>query len=167
MRAADAEAGLTSTPRANSGQSLRRSRGLFFGGSRLGRTKEMRMLLHYFVDDPEPIEVDEHGAPHAHELDPDSMELPSTKMFYGTAKADATRQQEATIGDFFTELPSWPLMEFSAFMALCRKATRVCQSSSRDAAVANCAALAELLDIALRVHRLYSTMGTLGPDEVR
>ena len=64
-------------------------------------------------------------------------------------------------------MPSWPLLGFNAFLALMRRATRVCRASDRPAAVATAAALCELVDIAVRTERNYRRMGTMGPNDVR
>ena len=43
----------------------------------------------------------------------------------------------------------------------------MCQTSKKQKAVVNAAALGELMDICLRVHRNYDRMGTLGENEIR
>ena len=147
---------------AKRGQSL----GAFGGLSAVGRAKETRMILHHFLGDAEPIETSEIGVPYMHELDED-MDLPDTKSTFNPA----ANMKDLTIKDFFNAkekaMPTWSLMGFQQFMALCRKAQRMCQASSRDGAAVNAAALGELLDIALRTYMRMQRLGELGPNDIR
>ena len=52
-------------------------------------------------------------------------------------------------------------------MTFCRKAQRMCLRSSREHADAKAAALGELIDIALRVHKTMERFGELGADSIR
>ena len=142
--------------------------GMLVNRSAVGRAKETQMIQYYFIDCPTPIKV-EHGSsvPFPSELD-DDMELPNTKAIFNTAG----QVKDLTITDFFKAkekaISSWPLLGFQEFMRVCRKAQRMCQASKKANGVANAAALGELMDIALRVHRTYERMGTLGvPDSIR
>jgi len=141
--------------------------GMLVNRSAVGRAKETQMIQYYFIDHPKAIQVIQGtGAPFPHELD-DDMDLPNTKAIFNTAG----QVKDLTITDFFQAkqkaISSWPLMSFQEFMRICRKAQRMCQASKKQAAVANAAALGELMDICLRVHRTYERMGTLGVDEER
>ena len=125
------------------------------------------MIQYYFIDHPKPIKVIYDAVtPAPHELD-DDMDLPNTKAIFNTAG----QIKDLTISDFFKAkekaISSWPLMGFQEFMRVCRKAQRMCQTSRRPTAVVNAAALGELMDICLRVHRTYERMGKLGHDEQR
>ena len=141
--------------------------GMLVNRSAHGRAKETQLIQYYFIDHPAPIEV-KHGSavPFAHELD-DDIDLPNTKAIFNTAG----QVKDLTITDFFRAkekaISSWPLMDFQEFMRICRKAQRMCQASTKSAAVVNAAALGELMDICLMVHRQYGLMNTLGPDEQR
>ena len=95
------------------------------------------------------------------------MDLPDTRAAFNPAATFT----DLTIKYFFTAkekaLPTWSLMDFQPFMSFCRKAQRMCLSSSREGANANAAALGELMDIALRVYRTMERLGELGPGNVR
>ena len=58
-------------------------------------------------------------------------------------------------------------MSFSEFLSFCRHAIRMRSKSPKPAAAVNCAALNELVDIAIRLHRHMDRLGTLGPGESR
>ena len=141
--------------------------GMLVNRSAVGRAKETQMIQYYFIDCPTPIKV-VHGAdvPFTHELD-DEMELPNSKAIFNVAG----QVKDLTITDFFKAkekaISAWPLLGFQDFMRVCRKAQRMCQASSKATAVVNAAALGELMDICLQVHRTYERMGTLGTNENR
>ena len=142
----------------------RNESGAFVGVSAVGRAKQTRMILHHFLGDLDPIETNHDQVPFLHELDED-MDLPDSKAAFNPTMRDIS------ITDFFTakekSLPSWPLMDFATFMSFCRKAQRMCQSSIKDGAAANAAALGELMDVALRVYRTQERMGELGVNGIR
>ena len=58
-------------------------------------------------------------------------------------------------------------MDFSEFMSFSRHAVKLCLKAASAVATVNAAALNELMDIAIRIHRHMSRLGTLGPDEIR
>ena len=154
------------SPRASSSVSGKSGSGLLVNRSAVGRAKETQMIQHFFVDHPEAISVAQGSeVPFPHELD-DDMDLPNTKAIF-----NVTAVKDLTITDFYKAkekaISSFPLLDFQEFMRICRKAQRMCQASKKSAAVANAAALGELIDICLRVHRTYDRMGTLGRDEIR
>ena len=138
------------------------------GRSAVGRAKEMQMIQHHFIDHPKPIKVVQGSdAPYPHELD-DDMDLPNAKAIFDLT---TTRMKDLSITDFFKAkekaIPAWPLLDYHAFMRVCRKAQRLCQASCKPSVVANAAALGQLMDICLRVHKNYEQMGVLGPDNRR
>ena len=141
--------------------------GMLVARSAVGRAKETQLIQYYFIDHPTPIKVVHGlGAPFPHELD-DDMDLPNTKAIFNTTG----QIKDLTITDFFRAkekaVSSWPLMGFTEFMRICRKAQRMCQRSKKPNAVVNAAALDELMDICLSVHRRYERMNVLGQDEDR
>jgi hypothetical protein len=127
----------------------------------------MRQILHYFVEDPEPIRIEYDDEPFMRELH-EGMDLPETMSFRRT---DESARTGLTMEDFFVAkdkaMPTWPLLGPNEFCTLVRRAMRVCTESLRPAAMAASAALGELLDIALRVEREYRSMGVMGPNDVR
>ena len=159
--------GVASSPKTSSAAGAYGG-GMLVNRSAVGRAKETQMIQYYFIDCPTAIKVDyTSNVPFPSELD-DDMELPNTKAIFNTAG----QVNDLTITDFFKAkakaISSWPLLSFQEFMRVCRKAQRMCQASKKSIAVANAAALGELMDIALRVHRTYDRMGTLGfPDSFR
>ena len=152
-------AAATTTPK---GESL----GAFVGMSTVGRAKETRMITYNFLSQLKPIKLCYNQVPFGHELDED-MDLPESKAAFNPA----TNMKDLTIKDFFNAkekaLPTWKLMGFQEFMSFCRKARRMCQSSSREGAAVNAAALDMLMDIGLRTYRILERMDELGPDSIR
>ena len=137
-------------------------------GTESDNRKEMSQILHYFVDDPEPIKIEYNDEPFMRDLH-EGMDLPETTVFRRTDGNSSGR--ELTMQDFFVTkdkaMPTWPLMGPNEFCTLIRRASRVCVESSRPAALAASVALGELLDIALRIEREYRRMGMMGPNDVR
>ena len=152
----------TPSQKTNKGQSV----GAFAGLSAVGRAKETRMILHHFLGDATPIRTTTSEVPFIHELDED-MDLPDTKATFNPA----ANMKDLTIKDFFNAkekaMPTWPLMDFQRFMALCRKAQRMCQASSKEGAAVNAAAIGELFDITLRTYMRMERLSELGPDNIR
>ena len=158
---------VASAPRSAAASGAYRAGSMLLNRSAVGRAKEVQLIQYYFIDFPKPIIV-EHGpsVPFAYELD-DDMDLPNTKAIFNTAG----QVKDTTITDFFRAkdkaVSSWPLLGFQEFMRVCRRAQRMCQASKKAEAVINAAALGELMDIALNVHRRYDRLGALGQDEER
>ena len=90
------------------------------------------------------------------------MDLPETKAAFNPS-ADV---KDLTIKDFFTvkekAMPTWKLMDLQEFMSFCRKAQRMCQSSSKNGAAANAVAIGELMDVGLRTYRTMERLDELG-----
>ena len=171
LAAARARAGATShakksttaTTQKTKGESL----GAFVGLSAVGRAKETRMISYYFLNsDLKPIKTVYDQVPFMHELDED-MDLPETKAAFNPS-ADV---KDLTIKDFFTAkekaMPTWKLMDLQEFMSFCRKAQRMCQSSSKKGAAANAVAIGELMDVGLRTYRTMERLNELGTDNIR
>ena len=153
------------TPNANAGGYHTRVVG---GRSAVGRAKEVQMIQHHFIDHQTPIKVVFGAeAPYPYELDED-MDLPNAKAIFDVT---TSRLKDLTITDFFKakekSLPAWPLLSYYEFMRLCRRAQRMCQTSTKPAAVANAAALNTLMDICLQVQHNYQRTGRLGRDNIR
>ena len=124
------------------------------------------MITYHFLSELQPIETSYDQMPFMHVLDED-MDLPDTRAAFNPA----ANMKDLTIKDFFNAkekaLPTWKLMDFQEFMSFCRKAKRMCQSSSREGAAVNTAALGELMDVCLRTYRTMDRMNELGPGETR
>ena len=136
------------------------------GRTELGEAKELRQINSNFVNDPDPIVVSQADQPHADEIN--DIHLPNTKMY--SRQASGVDKKELTMYNFFSQdkaLPSWPLLRLRKFLELCRKAIKICKASGKQAAVISVAALAQLMDIAIRVHGIYERTGMLGPGEIR
>ena len=140
--------------------------GTFASFGAVGRAKETKMISYHFLSELQAIETNYDQVPFRHELDED-MELPDTKASFNPAATI----KDLTIKDFFNAkekaLPTWPLMDFQPFMSFCRKAQRLCQASSKKGAVANAAALGELMDVGLSVYRTWERLGELGVGNIR
>ena len=96
------------------------------------------------------------------------MELPGSAAYMlSPSRTDGPPKIEEWFEERKNQIKSWPLMSFSEFLSFCRHAIKLCSRSSKAAAVVNCAALNELMDIAIRLHRHMSRLGSLGPNETR
>ena len=62
---------------------------------------------------------------------------------------------------------SWALMPLAGFLRFCRRAARLCIFDGRQSPSTTSSALAELMDIALRVHQSMERTETAGADGIR
>ena len=172
LAAARARAGTGATSNTSSTSSGTNTGGyhtrFLVGRSAVGRAKEVQMIQHHFIDHTQPIKV-VYGAeaPYPHELDED-MDLPNAKAIFDLTTG---KMKDLSITDFFKAkekaISAWPLMGFHKFIRMCRKAMRMCQASSKTTAVANAAALDQLMEICLRVQGVYERTGQLGTNDIR
>ena len=140
----------------------------FFGFKDMVRSKRVLQMQRCFVDCVNPIRVDSTGQPDEDELDEDNMELPGSAAYMlSAARTEGPLRFEDWCEERKNTIKAWPLMGFSEFLSFCRHAIKVCSKSSKPAAIINTVALNELMDIAIRLHRHMTRLGTLGPSEMR
>lgn len=121
-----------------------------------------------FVDCSVPIRVDEKGMPQPDQLDEDNMELPGSATYMlSPSRSDGPLKIEEWLEERKNSIKAWPLMGFSEFLSFCRHAIKLCSRSTKPAAVVTCAALNELTDRAILLHRHMSLLKTLGPADIR
>ena len=140
----------------------------FLGVTGMVRSSRLEQMKKCFVDAPQAIRIESFGQPTPDELDEENINLPGSAQYLVSAKRDSTSWKlEDWVQERKQTIKAWPLMGFSDFMSFCRKAIKMCLASSKPAAVVNAAALNELMDIAIRLHRHMSRLRTLGKGEVR
>ena len=143
------------------------------GGGYLGfkgmvRSRRVRQMQRCFVDCSVPIRVDEKGMPQPDQLDEDNMELPGSATYMlSPSRSDGPLKIEEWLEERKNSIKAWPLMGFSEFLSFCRHAIKLCSRSTKPAAVVTCAALNELTDRAILLHRHMSLLKTLGPADIR
>ena len=140
----------------------------FLGFKGMVRSRRVLQMQRCFIDCATAIRIDNTGQPDPYELDEDSMELPGSSTYMlSSARTGGPLKIEEWFEERKNSIKAWPLMSFSEFLSFCRHAIRLCSKSSKPAAAVNCAALNELVDIAIRLHRHMDRLGTLGPGESR
>ena len=155
-----------SGPDSTPGQSQLGSGVLGFKG--MVRSRRVLQMQRCFVDCATPIRIDSVGQPTPDELDEDNMELPGSSAYmFSPSRVDGPLKIEDWFEERKNTIKAWPLMNFSEFLSFCRHAIKLCSKSHKPAAIVNCAALNELMDIAIRLHRHMDRLGTLGAGEMR
>ena len=140
----------------------------FLGFKGMVRSRRVLQMQRCFIDCATAIRIDTTGQPDPYELDEDSMELPGSSTYMlSSARTGGPLKIEEWFEERKNSIKAWPLMSFSEFLSFCRHAIRLCSKSSKPAAAVNCAALNELTDIAIRLHRHMDRLGTLGSGESR
>ena len=144
------------------------SGGSFLGLTGMVRSNRIEQMRKCFIDAQQAIRVECFGQPDPDELDDENVSLPGSPQYLVSGKRSNFAWK---IDDWVEEkkrsIKAWPLMGFSEFMSFCRQAVKMCLNSPKPVAVANAAALNELLDVAIFLHRHMSKLGTLGVAEVR
>ena len=140
----------------------------FLGFKGMVRSKRVLQMQRCFIDCGTAIRVDAMSQPSIDELDEDNIELPGSATYMlSPARPDGPIKIEDWFEERKNVIRAWPLMSFSEFLSFCRHAIKVCSQSSKPVAIINSVALNELVDIAIRLHRHMSRLGTLGQNEVR
>ena len=142
--------------------------GGFLGFKGMVRSRRVRQMQRCFVQCKTAIRVDARGQPNPDQLDEDNMELPGSAAYMlSPSRSDGPLRIEEWFEERKNTIKAWPLIGFSEFLSFCRHAIKLCSASSKPAAVVNCAALNELMDIAIRLHRHMDRLGTLGSGAIR
>ena len=142
--------------------------GGFLGFKGMVRSRRVRQMQRCFVDCATAIRVDATTQPNPDQLDEDNIELPGSATYMlSPSRSNGPLKIEEWFEERKNTIKAWPLMGFSEFLSFCRHAIKLCSRSSKAAAVVNCAALNELMDIAIRLHRHMDRLGTLGSNEIR
>ena len=132
------------------------------------RSKRIQQIHKSFIESAIPIRIDPTSQPGEDELDEEHIELPGSVHYLVTKPRDGKSIRfDDIIREKTNAIRAWPLMNFSEFMSFARHAAKLCRRAGTAVAVVSAAALNELMDIAIRIYRQMTRLGTLGPGEVR